>query len=55
MTKSQEIKIPEDATLKDVISWLNTFEMTVNPDSKHRDFQKWLYEHRHWILNNDDD
>lgn len=43
------IKIPDDATLKEIIELLNFWELTIQSDSKNPDFQKWLYDHQDWI------
>lgn len=45
------IKIPEEATLKELIELLNFLELTIHADSKDPDFQKWLYNHQNWITN----
>ncbi len=43
------LKIPEDASLKEIIEMLNFWELTIHPDSKNPAFQKWLYNHKNWI------
>ena len=43
------INIPDDATLKDIIIILNHMKLVAQTDDKRSEFQKWLYEHQHWL------
>jgi len=44
-----KIKIPEAATLQDIIMIINHMKLVCQSDDKDPEFQKWIYEHKHWF------
>jgi hypothetical protein len=50
----KRIKIPLTATLEDVITIMNYVQYEANINDSNPDFQKWIYEHKDWIVDDDE-
>lgn len=54
MTMSEEgkikLKVPENASLQDIISLLNIIGIECKPHGVDSNESKWLYDHKEWII-----
>lgn len=52
--KDIRIKFPENATLQEIIQILNFSHYTVNVEHPDPEFQKWLYDHKDWVMSEEE-
>lgn len=52
--KDRRVKIPETATLQELIQLLNFSYYVVDIEHKDPEFQKWLYEHKDWVMSEEE-
>ena len=54
MTKKYKLNIPKTATLQDLIDITNMQLIEVDIDFDDRGFQTWLYDHKEWVIEQND-
>lgn len=50
---TKRMKIPLDAPLSEVIIAFNFMHLEVDPEHKDPEWQKWLYDHKDWLVDNE--
>ena len=50
---TKRIKIPLDAPLSAVIEAFNFMHLEVDPEHNDPEWQKWIYEHKDWLVDKD--
>ena len=44
------MKIPNNATLQSIIEIINFQNLEIDIESKDVEFQRWLYDHKDWVV-----